>query len=345
MKIGITPFIAQNIAPPNAKNLAIFDGNTKLFDVDISKMKLPVLGKKLYSFGLMSDIHLWKVIPNTWCPETKLDSALTYFENQGCDFCVHCGDLTEMGFYIEKYTDGMEVDTATFDVYNEIRQKHNIPIYGLCGNHENYNRDMDKTLALLEEYTTELEQLSGVAKLSYVQIFGDDAFIFLGQPTYNKVMSDEDLLWLEEMLETYKDKRCFVFVHSFIPNDSGNALGVQTNSIFGMWGEEKTEAFKELLSNHKKSVLFHGHSHLKFECQLLDKNANYTTKNGFGSVHIPSLSRPRNIDTKNNKSIDDLSGSQGYVVDVYEDCIVLNGIDFTSNKPVPIGTYKIETTT
>jgi hypothetical protein len=35
--------------------------------------------------------------------------------------------------------------------------------------------------------------------------------------------------------------------------------------------------------------------------------------------------------------------SQGYIVDVYDDCIVLNGMDFISNKPIPLGVYKIDT--
>jgi hypothetical protein len=41
--------------------------------------------------------------------------------------------------------------------------------------------------------------------------------------------------------------------------------------------------------------------------------------------------------------VDDRTASQGYIVDVYDDCIVLNGWDFIENKPIPLGTYKIET--
>ena len=58
MKIGTTPLIAENIAPSNAKSIAIFDGDTKVCDVDISKMKPTNLGEKLYSFCLLSDVHM-----------------------------------------------------------------------------------------------------------------------------------------------------------------------------------------------------------------------------------------------------------------------------------------------
>ncbi len=37
------------------------------------------------------------------------------------------------------------------------------------------------------------------------------------------------------------------------------------------------------------------------------------------------------------------SESQGYIVDVYDDCIVLNGMDFINNKPVPLGVLQINT--
>ena len=40
----------------------------------------------------------------------------------------------------------------------------------------------------------------------------------------------------------------------------------------------------------------------------------------------------------------DYASSQGYIADVYENFIILNGIDFMTNKPIPIGTYKIDTT-
>ena len=47
MKIGITNLIPENIAPSNAKNIVIYDGDTKICTIDISKIKLN-LGTKRY---------------------------------------------------------------------------------------------------------------------------------------------------------------------------------------------------------------------------------------------------------------------------------------------------------
>jgi hypothetical protein len=74
----------------------------------------------------------------------------------------------------------------------------------------------------------------------------------------------------------------------------------------------------------------------------VDDTANYTVHDGFRSVHVPSSGAPR--DVVNGKLVNRANESQGYIVDVYEDCVVLNGIDFINNKPIPIGTYKIDTT-
>ena len=155
-------------------------------------------------------------------------------------------------------------------------------------------------------------------------------------------MSDSDFEWFSETLEANKDRRCFVFVHSYIEEDSGDAGDYRENSIFQYWGTTKRTAFMNLLKQYDNVILFHGHSHIKFECQELDKDATYTEKNGFKSVHIPSLGRPRNVDITSSTTPYADSESQGYIVDVYDDRIVLNGMEFVNNKPIPLGTYIID---
>lgn len=345
MKIGITKLIPENIAPENVSSLAIFDGDTKICDIDIAKMK-PVLGEPLYSFGLLSDIHLWKTNSSSYAySNEKFDNALSFLENQNCALCVVCGDLTITGFYLR--TDDADASTQTLDEgqfaqYKEICDKHTIPVYELMGNHESYyGMPISDNLDKMETYT-------GKGELSYTVAQGDDLFILCGQNHGSSVMSDEDFAWLEETLEANKDKRCFVFIHPYIEEDSGDAMDVRENSIFDYWGTAKTTNFMNLMRQYDNVILFHGHSHMKLECQELDVNANYTERNGFKSVHVPSSATPRyavyNEDTEKYESQNDNSASQGYIVDVYNDCIVLNGMNLINNIPIPLGTYKIVTT-
>lgn len=331
-------FIPENTAPIGTKRIGVYDSNGKQVCTIPLGGLTPPAKEKLYSFGLVSDIHIhYLSVEHT--PDTKFDNALTYFENYGCAFCVACGDLVTTGFY--QRTDESDASTTFFDdtqftKYKEICEKHTIAVYELCGNHESYySMPISNNLDLLEAYT-------GKGELSYTITQGNDLFVLCGQPKDVAVMSDEDFTWLCETLADNTDKRCFIFVHAYIEEDSGDPLDVRENSIFDYWGSSKTTAFKQLLKQYENVVLFHGHSHTKFECQELDEAANYTEKNGFKSAHIPSLGVPRGVDTEKLVSTNDHYASQGYIVDVYDDCIVLNGMDFIGNKPIPLGVYKID---
>ena len=134
-------FIPQNTAPNGAKGIGVYDANgKKIYTVPLGRMT-PPSKRKLYSFGIVSDVHLYPIAPVVWTPETKFDHALSYFENQGCAFCVACGDLTQTGFYLRtnESVAGTEVlDERQMTKYKEICDKHAIPVYELCGNHESY---------------------------------------------------------------------------------------------------------------------------------------------------------------------------------------------------------------
>ena len=358
MKVGITPFIPENIAPDNSKSIVVYSGDTRVGALGISKMKPANIGEKLYSFGLISDIHL-QGGTTSWKAEEKLPNALQYFEEKGCVFCVHCGDLVNYGFFHKNDTTGEIWLDPDFVTYNIIRKNFNIPIYGCCGNHESYGKDItdltpvtigSETKTMLEflyDFTSESSETSDVAKLSYTIQHENDLFIFVGQPKAICPVGGEDgeenINWLSSVLSNNADKRCFVFVHSYIEEDSGDPKDKRENSIFDGWYQ--TSDFMNLLRSYKNTILFHGHSHMKFECQELDKKANYTHINGFKSIHVPSLSRPRNLNPESTDEPTPYANneSQGYIVDVYNDCIILKGYNFCDSSIIPIAQYCIDT--
>ncbi len=361
MKIGITKLIPENIAPSDIKSLAIFNGDKKVCNVAVSKMKPSDLGTKLYSFGLLSDIHCAGNsnggtasddgngvgnVPNG----TYFNRALTYFESQNVNFCCVSGDLTNIGFYWE--ADDTDVYLNQFAEYKQICELHpNLPIYGICGNHENYyGRRITENLDLLKAYTGQ-----GVG---FTMTYGDDVFIFAGESESTLPMSSDTsftesdgdeafstyntFAWLSRTLEANKEKRCFVFIHPYVDKtDSGNPLGLHATPLFDYWGSAKKNAFIELMSSYPNAILFHGHSHMEFENQLTVKNANYSTALGFKSVHIPSTAYTRNVST--GAIAETANGAQGYICDVYNDRIVLKGYDFQINEFVPIAHYCINT--
>jgi hypothetical protein len=320
-------FIPQNIAPKGAKHIGVYDSKGKRICIAPLGSLTPIAKSKLYSVGIVADVHFASTTTVAWAPGTKYDNTLTYFEEQGCAFCCVSGDLTQTGFYRESEPDTL--NTYQFEQYKQICDKHTIPVYECCGNHESYVKAITDNL-------TELANYAG-ANMYYAITQDNDVYMFLSQPNATTPMTDEALQWCYDTLEANRNKRCFIFVHPYL--DSGNVNNIYGNNVFEWWGT-KTTAFKNLLKHYKNTVLFHGHSHFTFECQELDKTANYTEHSGFKSVHIPSLTRPAHV-VDGIRTGDDSKG-YGYLMDVYDDCIVLNGMDFINNKPVPLGVFKID---
>lgn len=335
-------FTPQNIAPKGTRRIVAYKDGKEVCGIPLGGLT-PPNGEPLYSFGLVSDIHLFH-LSSDWNPNAKFDNALSYFEDRGCDFCVVCGDLTQTGLYlrtVENDPSTTYADDSQMAKYKEICDRHpNLPVYEIAGNHESYySMPISDNLAKWEEYT-------GKNILHYAVEHKSDVFIFCGQSRGSVPITDEAFAFLSDTLSANSKKRCFVFVHPIWRDDSGDANGVYVNEssaggpLLSYWS--RGEELKTLLAQHSNTILFHGHTHIKFEEQKKDKNLNYTTRNGFKSVHIPSLSRPRDIIDGALKYAP--SESQGYIVDVYEDCIVLNGMDLINNIPVPLGTYQIDTT-
>lgn len=343
MSYKYTHFITQNIAPKAAKSIGVYNADgKKVTEIPLGRMSPPTK-EPLYSFGIVSDVHIQPYNVNavdngqtigafiSW----KFENALRWFAEQGAGFVCVSGDFVNRGFV---NSSGIFV-TDEFGEYKRICDLFpNLPVYECCGNHESYNEAITERLTELVEYTGN--------GLSYTVEHDDDLFIFVGQPSGSIVMSDDDFAWLGETLAANVNKRfCFLFVHSYIEEDSGDPGDHRENSIFEMWGTSKTNAFISLIRQYPNVILIHGHSHMIFESQEFDKKANYTIKNGFKSAHTPSLGAPRYIDTTSatKPTPEDYNKGQGYIVEVYDDCVVFNGMDLVNNKPIPLGTYKIDT--
>ena len=294
----------------------------------------PIDSNKLYSFCAISDVHLTS---NT--AEDDFIRALTYAE-ENCDFTCVAGDLTNNA--------NVESQLATYknivDAYS-----HDKPVYAIAGNHEHYSNG---SYGYLEKYTGK--------PLYYSFTKGNDVFIMMGHYggyagdgigwRSNETWSAEELQWLYETLEANRNKRCFIFTH-VLPHEHG--VGNPKNSYVTsskpcLWYVNDGgigQAFMSLLKHYKNTILFHGHSHTRLDLQNLDFNANCSDENGYRSVHIPSISIPRDI--VNGVLVDLYDESEGYIIDVYDDYIILKGRDFIDNDGdghwIKNATYKIDT--
>lgn len=329
MSTQYADFNSHNSAPPNCKFIGVYDEKGKVGLIEVpNQMRVPS-SKKIYSFLSISDSHVQNVSGNDGVAD--LTRAIT-FVNSADDikFVCHCGDTADAGtdWHLSKY--------------KEIVDACDKPVYAISGNHEEVAGDgnIELTYNSLTEYFGH--------PLYYSFEYGNDVFIMLGESGYTtgNFFIDGELQFMYETLEANRNKRCFVFQHVFNwdEGDSGNPNNLYGFDLFNTgenatYRQKEKKCFIDLLEHYKNTVWFHGHSHALFELQSIESWANYSENLGYRSVHIPSITKPKNASGEYV-----VEGSQGYVVDVYDDFIVLKGRDFTQGKYLPIATYRIDTT-
>ena len=329
MRLYKTKFIKENIAPKNAKKILVYNiKGDKVGSINLGNLQQPNISKN-YSFELLSDVHIG------YSTATEdFQRALTFADNSDCLFTVISGDLTGSG------TD------EQMQTFKNIIDSYSKPVYAMSGNHETIWGYM--TDERMETYTGH--------PLYYSFNQGDDVFIMVGHygPYHgdgtgwynNEFISHDELQWLYQTLEENRNKRCFVFNHVYPYEDGVGDAGRYYNGRYWLTADNGIgEAFVELLKHYKNTILFHGHSHLRFYLQEIEKKANYSKEVGYRSVHIPSITVPR--DRVNGTTDYIYAESEGYIVDVYDNYIILNGRDFIDNDGdgniLPIATYKIDT--
>lgn len=306
----------------------------------------------LYSFGAVSDTHIQygNEPDGTLNGVNDLRRALPYLDDK-VDFVCICGDLVAWASasYMAEYKSLIEDKTLTTK-----------PIYECSGNHETYpesgvSGEIDKTT--WEETTGWANHKANGCvgdSLYYYFTKGNDIFIMLSvvDVAPYATFASGALDWLENVLNSNSNKRCFVFQHIHDENDkTADPSKSYSNMLNGTDGQR----FLSILKAHKNAVWFHGHTHLSVATGL-DQNG-YKTDNsgyrpistalGYKSVHIPSLQGERYYNPGTNslqsfykyygtdgKTYETQGGThaEGYIVDVYDNKIVLRTIDFAVLK-------------
>lgn len=319
-----TDFIPQNVAPENAKCIGVYNSKGKrVCEIELGSLKFPSnLGAKKYSFGALSDVH---VSQDT--AEADFRRALRYFiDTEKVDFICIAGDLTQYSYADE------------WALYKQCvaEESANTPVYAIAGNHDGYG--ITVTDAFLQERIGH--------GTFYTITQGNDVFIFMSNACYPSKSGNlppfytASLKSLYNTLEANRNKRCFVFQHYFMVGYAGDPMNVYGSTT--LFGTQET-VIKSLMEHYPNTLWFHGHSHQMFETQGLHEQATYDNNFGCHNIHIPSCYCPIKISASGTRT-EVVSGSQGYVVDVYENAVVLKGRDFAAGEFIPVAIYCLDTT-
>lgn len=316
-------FIPENIAPKDAVALCVYKNGAKLATFELGNLTFPEVGERLYKFGALSDVH---ISPEVETSEEDFRRALTYLQDKEyVDFVTIAGDLTQYA---------TEEEWLLYKQCVE-EESENTPVYPIGGNHDCYGTGL--TDSIFKQYT-------GLGTF-YTFEQGNDVFIMLSQLAWAsqsggiQPFTTSQLQSLYEALENNRNKRCFVFQHIFPWGKSGDPFELYGSNSF--WGTQGTVIYS-LMEHYPNTIWFHGHSHQMFEVQEQHDKATYDFDRNCHSIHIPSCSVPKNvIEGTTTEQLN--SGSQGYVVDVYENGIHLRGRDFVKEEFLPIASYWIDT--
>ena len=339
-------FINSNVAPYSADAIGVFNSDGELVKkIPIDGFK-PSYTDRLFRFGILSDVHNNNVDSQSNEDIADLANALNLFnEMESVNMACICGDITQGG------------RPAQFAVYRDTVEENsfNTPVYTTTGNH-----DCPSSGGLLD---TDWEPYTGNPKTFELikQIGGKNVpFLFLGMNLYSlgdvgTPYLDTDLDWLETKLEEYRNERVFVITHLFFPTKAGNFKQIYPSTNW--LGGAQLERLQAMNERYLNSIWFSGHSHWKWYLQKYEDKANvYRSYDDNGNptcgwtVHIPSCASPidsNGISSRVSKPLE----SEGGIVDVYNDYIVLRGVVFKkesdteyTNKYEPIAQYKLDTT-
>lgn len=319
-------FILTNAIPKEATRIvAIKDGAIKAsYNIPSNKLNTDT---KLYSIGLLSDIHI-DMTDDKSNSISDFQNALSRFKTENVTAICCSGDTV---------VDGTQAEVEKFI---EVKNSTTIPMYITRGNHD------------CRDYSVANWNLVEPNGVYFEKEIGGDIYLFMGMKaeSYNlDLFSTEQLNWLENRLEYYKNRRVFLFEHVFI-EPTGNINGLYPYSSMGNIEGQPGKIFRNLMAKYRNVILFTGHSHLEFILQRLGDNANCSerTDSLCHRVHIPSCAQPRSNDvsTEDDKknTYTNYGSSEGYVMDVYQDYIILKGINFVDNKYLPLAQYRINTT-
>ena len=258
----------------------------------------------IYKMGLLSDIHIDGDGNDETDSINDFKRASKYLVENGAHAIAISGDIT---------CDGRWCDINKF---KQLESEVGKSVWTARGNHDT-NNDCSEDV-----YINNIEPNG----LYYTKEVNGDLYVFLGLDKYDKnnLFSNESLDWLESILESNKNKRIFLFEHVHI-NPVGNYNSIIKNYDMGNEPGTTSKRFRDIINSYDNVILFTGHTHQDFEINSVENNR----------VHISSCAKPRNPESDN-------SGSQGYLMEVYKNKIILKAINFADNNKI-IKEYTINT--
>lgn len=278
------------------------------------------LGKKMYSFAVISDIHYGRTEYSV--PEDT-NKMLDCLEGLNIDFVCGCGDLVN------------DAPDTRIPVFKQLwDSKCSKTLYSCTGNH-----DAKVTESVWKQ------NIGHGFRYSFEK--SGDAFIFMSvdnDVTATGSFPDlygESMDWLATKMQEYKGKRIFLFMHYPLYGYSG----LRPGQVYGFKSTStESSTIAGYLSSIENLIIFSGHSHQPFYLEKEDAKYNHLkfyeiNAHNSATIGMPSIGLPRNFDLS---YITDSNPIEGIVVDVFEKGVAFRGYDFVNNGYMDEYTYYLQ---
>lgn len=330
--------------------------------------------KAQYRFGVLSDIHLKDAAYGETQEDmadvanslTDYQRALTFYKNNGVDFICVDGDIVANSRGTNEDEESIQEWCSEIQLFRQYNDAYSggIPIYATTGNHDacpygystgagGKNMDMVIPATVYGDGTMKAEEVweAIIGKpIRYTFTQGNDVFIFLPMYYWNYInfYRDEDEDWIIEQLEAHKNKRVFLFFHLML----NGTYDIDGDGMSTSYAAGAVSRFRPLIAKYSNVIWFTGHTHydlwreggMQPDGVTPYVNPNiYQSEESMTMVHCPSCAyiREKNAAGKTERNY---PGSQGLIVDVFADRVIVKGIDFTQGEGgalIPKATYVI----
>lgn len=291
------------------------------------------------SFPVVSDIH---VQSDNKASQTKLAAALQDLHEISPDAgaLIINGDLTN----------GRSGDYARLKTILNT-YPHPANVWSAIGNHEFYkawydasgrwNPDGFPNGETEDASISRFLQFNGESSIYYEKTLSGYHFIFLGSEQYRQsnpdnkedaYLSEAQLDWLKQTLnkDAQEGQPIFIFLHQPLPDTvAGTSNFINNRAIV------QHQELQSILSAYPQVILFTGHTHWELNSK------NTLAKGAFTMINTSSVEQPWTADDTGTGKEADAKASEGLLVDVYNDKVVVRGRDFAKKRWVPEAQFTI----
>lgn len=248
----------------------------------------------LYSFGVVSDIHINRTNQDA---QGDLRKAFSAFRNRGITRVFCCGDIS---------TNHTEDELALF---KEVKDQYPEITFRSCtGNHDVQFTEQQWQAYIGHGFT------SVSNSCMYAEEINGDVFCLLPIKAWEGAHPYSSGISLQLFYDNFKNdllvdnKRIFLFMHFPLNSDDGSWQypGLKRLQYYGFNSASDDnltikDAIKDaILQEYCKNVtVFSGHSHYAFDIQNFTsdfKDLIFLQEDKFAHVHVPSLVVPRDQD-------------------------------------------------